>query len=342
MILFSNDYGEGCHPRILELLQETNYEQATGYENDQFSNRARELILAACGNPDADVHFFTGGTLTNLTVIGAALRPHQAVYSTVRGHIATHETGAIEATGHKVVTFPTTDGKLCPDLVKAAWERHWNTREHEVQPKMVYISHSSEQGTLYTKTELQKLAEVCRACDMYLFLDGARLAYALAVEESDLDLATIAECCDVFYIGGNKCGALIGEAAVVTNPDLKKDFRYIMKQRGALTAKGRLLGIQFVGLFEDDLYMKIGKNAIKTAMMIKQACIDKGYSFAVDSPTNLQFPILPNDVISKLRERYGFGGMAKVDDLHSSARIVTSWATREEDVAAFCADIKSL
>jgi len=343
MILFNNDYSEGCHPRILELLAETNWDQAAGYENDQFCNRARDLIREKCATPDADVHFFTGGTLTNLTVIASVLRPYQAVYSTVRGHIATNETGAIEATGHKVVTFPTEDGKLKPELISAAWNRHHNgPREHEVMPKMVFISHSTELGTLYSKAELAALAEVCRACGLYLYLDGARLGYALATESCDLTLPDIAEYCDIFYIGGNKCGALIGEAVVIVNPELRANFRYMMKQRGALTAKGRLLGIQFIGLFEDDLYVKIGKNAIDTAMVIKQAIVDKGYSFTVDSPTNQQFPILPNKIIPKLREKYGFGGATPVDADHSSIRLVTSWATKMEDAQAFAADILAL
>ncbi|MCL2497330.1 MAG: aminotransferase class V-fold PLP-dependent enzyme [Symbiobacteriaceae bacterium] len=340
MIMFTNDYSEGCHPRILEILMATNLEQAVGYENDQFCNQARELIRLACQAPDADVHFFTGGTLTNLTVIAAALRPHQAVLSTVQGHIATNETGAIEATGHRVVTFPSDDGKMKPEIVRNAFERQRS--EHVTQPKMVYISQSTELGTIYTKAELEALAQVCQECGFFLYMDGARLAYALAAVGNDLTLPDIARLCDAFYIGGNKCGALTGEAVVITNPILQQDFRHIMKQNGALTAKGRLLGIQFIGLFEDDLYFKIGKKAVDQAMMIKQACLQKGYGFRVDSPTNMQFPIMPTAVIAKLREKYSFGGLTRIDENHSAVRIVTSWATKEEDTQAFCADILAL
>ena len=340
MVMFTNDYSEGCHPKILELLLTTNFEQADGYENDQFCDRARVLIREACAAPDADVHFFTGGTLTNLTVISAALRPHQAVLSTVLGHIATNETGAIEATGHRVVTFASEDGKMKPEFVTQAHNQFRS--EHQTQPKMVYVSQSTELGTIYSKGELEALSAECKKYGYYLFLDGARLGYALATPGNDLTLPDIAQLCDVFYIGGNKVGALVGEACVITNAELKQDFRYVMKQHGALTAKGRLLGIQFVGLFEEGLYLSIGQNAIDTAMMIRKACTEKGYDFLVDSPTNLQFPIMPHHVIAKLREKYVLGGLTEVDEDHSAVRVVTSWATRAEDVAAFCADILAL
>ncbi|NLT58259.1 MAG: aminotransferase class I/II-fold pyridoxal phosphate-dependent enzyme [Clostridiales bacterium] len=338
MILFNSDYMEGCHPRILELLQQTNFEQAPGYEQDQFCDRARELIRAKCGQSDLDVHFFSSGTLTNLTVIGAALRPHQAVISTELGHVATHETGAIELTGHKVLPVPSADGKLTAEQVRQLYEAHHGsaTAEHEPQPKLVYISHPTELGTLYTRAELQALHETCADCGLYLYMDGARLGYGLAAEGNDLDLPTIAALCDVFYIGGNKVGALIGEALCIRSEALKKDFRYSMKQRGALTAKGRLIGIQFIGLFEDDLYLEISKNAIETAMVIRRTCEEKGYPFLAPSPTNQQFPILPNEHIEALRAHFGFGAIAKVDEGHTAVRFCTSWATRMEDVLALC------
>ena len=340
MISFTNDYSEGCHPKILDLLVSSNFEQAAGYENDQFCDQARDLIRLACQAPQADVHFFTGGTLTNRTIITAALRPHQAVLSTEQGHIATNETGAIEAAGHRVVTFPTKDGKMKPEFIYTAYNQFKS--EHQTQPRMVYISQTTELGTTYSLADLEALATACRACGYYLFLDGARLGYALASQGNDLLLSDVARLCDVFYIGGNKVGALIGEAAVIINPELKKDFRYIMKQNGALTAKGRLLGIQFVGLFTDDLYLSIGDNAIKTATMIREACQAKGYPFLIDSPTNMQFPILPHTVIAKLNEKYIFSPFAKIDDDHSAVRLVTSWATSLEAVQDFCKDIQAI
>ena len=343
MLLFNSDYMEGCHPRILELLQQTNFEQAVGYEQDQFCERARELIRNKCEDSNVDVHFFTGGTLTNLTVIAAALRPHQGVISSAPGHVATHETGAIEATGHKVLTLPSADAKLTAQQIDDYFKTEGGSgSEHVVMPKMVYISHPTELGTLYTKAELTALAEACRRHGQYLFMDGARLGYALAVEDNDLDMPTINKLCDVFYIGGNKVGALIGEAVVVRNEELKVHFRHAMKQHGALCAKGRLLGIQFIGLFEDDLYVKIAKNAIDTAMMIRAACQDAGYKFAVESPTNQQFIIFPNHILEQLKKKYGLSQGAVVDENHTAARICTSWCTKKEDVEQLCNDIRTL
>ena len=340
MISFTFDYSTGCHPRILELLQETNEVQTAIFDEDQFCQRARELIRDACQEPDADVHFIASGTLTNLTVISAALRPYQAVLSTTQAHIATNETGAIEAVGHRVITYPTDDGKMKPEYITSA-ARSYTSVMH-TQPKLVFISQTTELGTVYTKAEVEALAKACQECGYYLYLDGARLGYALASYGNDLTLPDIAKFCDIFYIGGNKVGALIGEAVVIVNPELKQGFRHVMKQKGALLAKGRLLGIQFMGLFENDLYLSIGKNAIANAAMIKSACLAKGYPFLIDSPSNMLFPIFPNDVIIKLKEKYELGAVTRVDEEHSSLRLLTSWATRIEDTKAFCADILSL
>ena len=256
MIYFNNDYSEGCHPKILEALTRTNYEQTLGYGEDEYCARATEKIRTLCGRADAAVHFLVGGTQTNLTVIAAALRPHQGVLCADSGHINTHETGAVEATGHKVLGLPSKDGKITASQVRDAVLAHRADAsfEHTVQPKMVYISNPTELGTLYTKAELTALRDTCRELGLYLFLDGARLGYGLMAKDNDLTLKDIGDCCDVFYIGGTKVGALFGEAVLVTNPALKEDFRYLIKQRGGMLAKGRLLGIQFDTLMTDNLY----------------------------------------------------------------------------------------
>jgi threonine aldolase len=342
MIRFNSDYAEGAHPRILEKLIETNMEQTPGYGEDIYCQRAADLIKEQCGNENIDVHFLVGGTQSNLTIIAAALRPHQCAIAAISGHISTHETGAIEATGHKVIELPTEDGKLTAAQILDVYNNHQNdeTHEHTVQPKLVYISNPTELGTIYSKTELMELSKTCKECDLYLFLDGARLGYGLTSVGNDLDLPLITEYCDVFYIGGTKVGALFGEAVVITNQALKQDFRYIMKQKGAMLAKGRLLGIQFLTLFEDNLYYEISKHANRMADIIRDEFKKHGYQFLIKTCTNQQFPILSNVDIAKLSEKYSFLTWQRVDDYNSAVRFCTSWATREEDVLQLVKDIR--
>ncbi|MGG1662074.1 threonine aldolase family protein [Brevibacillus sp. NRS-1366] len=344
MIRFECDYTEGAHKRILERLFETNEEQTPGYGMDEHCEKARAYIRKACDAENADIHFLVGGTQTNTTIIASILRPHQGAVSAVSGHIAVHETGAIEATGHKVLTLPSDDGKIQAEQVKELYDAHWNdvTHEHMVQPGLVYISHPTENGTTYSKSELEALSKVCRECGLPLVLDGARLGYGLASKDSDLSLADIARLCDVFYIGGTKIGALLGEAVVIMNDAVKKDFRYMIKQNGGLLAKGRLLGIQFETLFEDGLYYEISNHAVDMAMMIREAFADKGVSFRYESTTNQQFPILPNDLLIELGKKYSFSLWEKVDATHSAVRFCTSWATRKENVELLIEDIKAL
>lgn len=343
-IRFENDYTEGAHERILKRLLETNEEQTPGYGTDEHCEKAKSYIRKACGAADADVHFLVGGTQTNTTIIASILRPHQGAIAAMTGHIAVHESGAIEATGHKVLTIPSDDGKIQAGQVKALYDAHWNdsTHEHMVQPGMVYISHPSENGTTYTKSELEELSKVCRECNLPLFMDGARLGYGLAAKDSDLTLKDIARLCDVFYIGGTKVGALFGEAVVIINDKLKKDFRYMIKQKGGLLAKGRLLGIQFETLFEDGLYFEISNHAIEMAMIIREAFIEKGYSLRYDSKTNQQFPIVPNNVLKKLEEEFSFSFWENIDTGHSAVRFCTSWATKREHVEVLITAIKEL
>jgi threonine aldolase len=341
MILFNNDYSEGAHPRVLEKLTSTNFEQTEGYGTDRYCREAAMLIKKLCARPEADVHFLVGGTQTNLTVISACLRPHQGAVAAVTGHINTHESGAIEATGHKVLAVPSTDGKLTAAAVKVVYNTHYDddAREHEVQPKLVYISNPTELGTIYTKAELTEISQVCRDCGFYLFLDGARLGFALTADGNDLDLPALARLCDVFYIGGTKNGALFGEALVITNDALKPDFRYFIKQKGALLAKGRLLGLQFTALLEDNVYFETARRANELAGIIKAACIAKGYPLLINSPTNQQFPILPDTVLIRLKANYGYTYWERIDPQHSAVRFCTSWATKPEDVQALARDI---
>ena len=341
MIRFNCDYNEGAHPRILERLTETNFEQTAGYGEDPHCERARDLIRKACAAPDADVYFLVGGTQCNLTVIASSLRPHQGVLSADSGHVNVHESGAIEATGHKVMTLPSPDGKITAAQVEAAWKAHFEdeTQIHMVQPKMVYISHPSEIGTLYTKAELTALSEVCRKRGLYLYMDGARMGYGLTAPGNDLTLADIASLCDLFYIGGTKVGALFGEALVIRNEQLKVDFPYMIKQRGGLLAKGRLLGIQFETLFEDGLYYELGAHANKAAVIIREACEKKGYKMFCDSPTNQQFPILPNKMLEAFQDKYAYATWGKVDDDHTAVRFCTSWCTKLEDAEQLAKDI---
>lgn len=338
MYSFTNDYSEGAHPKILEALMNTNLTQHTGYSLDTHTAHAIQLIRQEIQKDDADVHLIVGGTQTNLITISTALRPYQAVISASTGHINVHETGAIEATGHKVIAIPTEDGKLTPALVQTALDFH--TDEHMVQPKMVYISNTTEIGTQYTKSELEALSHFCRQHQLYLFLDGARLGSALTSPINDLTLADLAALTDVFYIGGTKNGALFGEALVICNDDLKPDFRFMIKQRGAMLAKGWLLGIQFEELFQNHLFFDMAAHANDMADRLKQALTDKGYTFASDSCSNQLFPILPDSMVETLGHDFAFNIDRKWDDSHTVIRLVTSWATTEEGVASFIQALK--
>ncbi len=344
MIRFECDYAEGAHPRILERFVQTNFEQTKGYGEDRHCENARRLIRSLCENEHADVHFLMGGTQTNKTVISSVLRPHQGVIAVESGHINVHETGAIEATGHKVLALPGKDGKLTAAQIEKEYVEHWSDANHEhiVQPGMVYISNPTECGTLYSKQEMQALSDVCRHCELPLFMDGARLGYGLGVEANDLTMSDIACFCDVFYIGGTKVGALFGEAVVITNDCLKRDFRYLIKQCGGMLAKGRLLGIQFETLFEDGLYFEISKHAVRMAMKIRNTFIAKGISCLYPSLTNQQFPILTDTQIKRLAEKYAFEFWTRIDASHAAVRFCTSWATCEEDVNALIEDIEKL
>lgn len=332
MKVFICDYQEGAHPKILQKLIETNMEQTHGYGTDAHCENAKKLIKKACNAENADVHFLVGGTQANTIIINSALRPYQGVVSAHTGHINVHETGAIEATGHKVMALKGTDGKLCAQQIYDVYNEHINdeTHEHTVMPKMVYISFPTELGTIYSKSELSAISKACKECGFYLFVDGARMGYGLQSPENDLTLSDFAQLSDVFYIGATKVGALFGEAVVIINDDLKKDFRYLIKQHGGMLAKGRLLGIQFETLFEDNLYFDIAQNAIDKAMKLKAVFADAGYEFYADSPTNQQFPILPNNVYEALKDRCEL--KEKIDDKHTAARFCTSWATEDEAI----------
>ncbi len=341
MIKFDSDYLEGAHPRILDKIIESNLEQSAGYGEDKYSELARELIKKECRNSEVDVHFLVGGTQSNLTLIAAALRPHQGVIAADTGHISVHETGAVEATGHKILSVPSDDGKIYIDQVKNICEEHYSdvSREHSVQPGLVYISDPTELGTIYTKRELEELSGYCKSKGMYLFLDGARLGYALGTQDNDISLHELTVLCDAFYIGGTKVGALFGEAMIISDSYLKKDFRYIIKQRGGLLAKGRLLGLQFAALFEDRLYYEISEQANRLAMKIRGACEAKGFRFLSDSKTNQQFPILPDELLAKLNDDYSFSVWKKMPDGRTAVRICTSWATTEDAVVQLIRDI---
>ncbi len=340
MIKFDSDYLEGCHPVILDLLVKTNFEQTDGYGCDKYCEKAARLILSACGFAGKrgknvpEVHFLVGGTQTNTTVIASILRPHQGVICAETGHINVHETGAIESTGHKVLALPSKDGKLTAGQIENCYLRLVGdcNYEHIVQAGMVYISFPTENGTIYSKSELSAIHNVCRKHGLPLFIDGARLGYGLAAGKNDLTLPEIASLCEVFYIGGTKTGALFGEAVVIVDPKLKKDFRCMIKQRGGMLAKGRLLGIQFTALFTDNLYFKLARHAVEAAEKIKTALEAKGIKFLFDSPTNQIFPIFPDEIFEKLSKRFSFAFWEKTDERHTAVRICTSWATKDADV----------
>ena|SRR5690606_7428201 len=341
MYSFKNDYAEGAHPRILHKLIETNSVQQMGYGEDDYSVEAKEVLRKKIENPDAAIYFVSGGTQTNLIVISSLLRPHEAVISAKTGHIYANETGAIEATGHRVITIETEDGKLKPVDIENILQAY-SLRPHVVKPKLVYISNSTEIGTIYTKSEMESLSIYCKSKDLYLFLDGARLGQALTANNNDLALSDISRYTDVFYIGGTKNGALLGEAIIFNRTDLATDFDYMLKQKGALLAKGRLLGIQFLELFRDDLYFSLAKHANEMAMKIAHAMEAQGYPFFTPPHTNQIFPILPKAVIDELMRQYVFYEWKAVDGQRSVVRIITSWATDEDKVNAFVDSLKAI
>lgn len=341
---FASDYTEGALPQVIKRLSDTNLMQTEGYGTDRISLEAENKIRKAAGCPGALVQFLVGGTQTNATVIDAVLRLWQGVVACQSGHIAVHEAGAVEFGGHKVLTLPAYDGKLRAEDVDALCLAHENneTKEHEVEPGMVYISQPTELGTLYSLKELEALSLVCRKWGLPLYADGARLAYALACPDNDVSLKDLARLCDIFYIGGTKCGALLGEAVVCKDPALMPHFFTIVKQHGALLAKGRLLGIMFDTLFTDDLYLEAGRNGIETAERMKQILAGCGLPFAIDSPTNQIFVTMPNDLLEKVKEFALLTVWGPHDQTHTDVRLVTSWATRMETVEAFGRKLKDL
>lgn len=335
MISFENDYAEGAHPAVLQRLIDTNLIQQPGYGNDCWCDSAKEKIRLACDAPEADIHFIVGGTQTNAVVIGTMLAPYEGIIAAETGHINVHEAGAIEYTGHKVLPIPQHEGKILADELETYIARFYadGSHEHMVFPGMVYISHPTEYGTLYTREELTAISRVCRSYDIPLFLDGARLGYGLMSPGTDVDLSFLAQVCDVFYIGGTKVGALCGEAVVFPRNNAPKHFITMVKQRGAMVAKGRLLGVQFDALFTDNLYRSISAHAVRLAMKLKEGFLSKGYSLLLDSPTNQQFVILNKEQFARLGRDFKFCVWETVDEEHTAVRFATSWATREEDVA---------
>lgn len=331
---FKNDYSEGCHPKILEALLRYNFNQQNGYGEDQYSLKAKDLIKEKLKNKNSAIYFVSGGTQANLIVISSILKPYQCVISASTGHILNNETGAIEATGHKILSIEKEDGKLNPSDLIPVLENHRNI-PHQVMPKLVYISNSTELGTIYNKKELEILSQFCRENNLYLFMDGARLGHALTSEINDLCLEDLANLTDVFYLGGTKNGALIGEAIIINNQDLQEDFAFNIKQKGALLAKGRLLGIQFLELMQNDLYFDLAKHANLQAMKIKNTLKEKGVQFLSDTFTNQIFPILNNEIIEVLSEKFEFYVWKKIDEDFSAVRLITSWNTSDEAVADF-------
>lgn len=337
---FKNDYSEGAHPNILHALLQTNLEQQEGYGLDSYSKEAEAILRKKLESPNADIHLVSGGTQANLIVISSLLKPYESAISADTGHINVHEAGAIEFTGHKINAIESKDGKLTPENIKPILELHIN--EQMVKPKVVFISNSTEIGTVYKKKELEELYSFCKIYGLLLYLDGARLGSALCSEESDLTLPDLSKLTDVFYIGGTKNGALIGEAIVINNDELKQDFRFHLKQKGALLSKGRLLGLQFVELFKDDLYFELARHANSMAYKISEGIEDLGYRFLTKTASNQIFPILPNHIIEKMHRKYEFHVWTKIDNETSAIRIVTSWATKEEAVESFISDLKAL
>ncbi len=340
MISLKNDYSEGCHPRILDAMVRTNMEQTDGYGSDPYTAEACDLLRKKLQCPQADIHLFVSGTITNATMIAQMLRPYESVISPHTGHICTQETGAVESTGHKTMPVYSPDGKLTPQMIEDTIYIH--TDFHRVIPKLAYITNPTEIGTLYTKEELKALSETCKKHNMYLYLDGARMGSALTSEANDIAPEDYAKYCDAFYFGGTKCGALFGEALIIVNPIFKENFMYMRKQMGSVLAKGRLLGIQFVELMKDGLYEELGAHANKLSMKIKHVIEECGFSVLQESFTNQQFPILPNAMVEELGKKYKMTFWDRHGDDHSVMRLVTCWATREENVDQFIADFREI
>lgn len=336
MVSFESDYIAGAHPEIIKRLSETNLECLSGYGTDKYCESAKEKIKAACECEKADVEFLVGGTQTNSVIISTMLKDYEGVVAAATGHVSIHEAGAIEYSGHKVLEIPQSNGKISADVLDNYIATFYSDANHEhmVFPGMVYLSHPTEYGTLYTKKELEDIAAVCHQYKIPLFLDGARLGYGLMSRDSDMTLKDIARICDVFYIGGTKVGALCGEAVVFTKENKPKHFMNSVKKRGALLAKGRLLGIQFDTLFTADLYFKISRHAIGMAEKMKEIFSAKGYGFYIESPTNQQFIILDNWNIENLKKHVAFSFWEKLDDTHTVVRFATSWSTTDEDLKA--------
>ena len=340
MYSFRNDYSEGAHPDILKRLLDMNQCQNVGYGEDALCEHAKQMLKEKLQCEDCDIHFLVGGTQANLTVIAAALRPYEAVIAVDSGHINVHETGAVEATGHKVLIADSVDGKITPEGIRKAVHLHED--EHMVKPAMVYISNATEIGTIYHKEELTQIAAVCREYGLYLFMDGARMGAALAAEDNDVSFADLCTYCDVFYLGGTKNGAFFGEAVVIVNDELKKDFRYMIKQRGGMLAKGWLLGVQFAALFEGNRYIEIAAHANRMAQKLQDGMEACGLPFFIKTTTNQIFPILPNMLIEELQKEYAFQVWEAMDETHTAMRFVTSWATEEKEVDRFIEFVNAL
>ena len=343
MYLFHNDYNQCCHPKVMEKMLALQSVQMTSYGQDVCCDAAADKIRKLCGREDLAVHFLVGGTQTNLTVISAALRPHQAVLGISTAHIHVHETGSIEAVGHKIVALPSPDGKITAQQIRKTMELQLadESAEHIVQIKLVYISNSTELGTIYTLAELEEISAACRQYGLYLFMDGARLSYALTAEDSDITFPDLARLCDVFYMGGTKCGAMFGEAVVISNPAIAEDFRYLIKQKGAMLAKGWLLGVQFDALLEDDLYLSVARQANVYAEQLRNTLLDLGYEMLIPTTTNQIFPILPNELLKKLSGEFTYSTQEKVSDTHTAVRFCTSWATTAQSVDALCQALRN-
>ena len=344
MLLFHNDYNEICHPAVLDKMLISKQEQMPGYGEDPYCASAANKIKTLCQKDDLDIHFLVGGTQTNLTVISAALRPYQGVIGADSAHINVHETGSIEATGHKVIALPHVDGKITAEQVALFVKEHYASADavHMDQPKMVYISNPTEWGTIYYKEELEALSAVCKENGLYLFVDGARLGYGLTASDNDVAMADLARLCDVFYIGGTKVGAMFGEAVVISNAKIAEDFRYMIKQRGAMLAKGWLLGAQFDALMDHSLYFDISRKANILADKIRETLESLNYQYYVKTTTNQLFPILSDTELDILAENFTFAEMGRVDDSHRAVRFCTSWATNEASVDALCVALREL
>ena len=333
MIFLKNDYSLGAHPKVLQALTDTNMTLTDGYGIDPFCDGAADMIREMIDCPEAYVQFLTAGTQTNQTALAAFLRPHHSVISPSTGHVCVHETGAIEATGHKINHVPTTDGKLRPEDIDAVMAEHED--EHYVKPAIIYISNSTETGLIYTKAELIALREKCLEYGLLTYIDGARLAMAMTAPENDLSLTDLPKLCDAFYIGGTKCGAMFGEALVIVKKELQEDIRWLVKQRGGMIAKGRLLGVQFQALLKDGFYFELGAHANRLAKKLADGISAKGYEFAIPPQTNMLFPLFTKEKVEELRENVMFEGWQYPSETHAAIRLVTSWGTTEEEVDAF-------